>query len=161
MGVAEGEDPAVGRDEPVARSRGARHGGDDRLVEVEGAGRAEEMGVAEGEDAAVGRHQPVARAAGGADGGDDRLVEVDGPRRAEEMGVAEGEDAAVGRDEPVARGRDRRDVDAGRGSGDAVVGGIGAGDRIGHGHGAVRRRAARSQRHQDRLRHRPVAGVER
>ena len=75
-GVAEGEDAAVGGDEPVALAVGRRRHADDRRVEREAAGAPVEAGVAEGEDAAVGRDEPVALAVGRRRHADDRLVEV-------------------------------------------------------------------------------------
>ena len=132
-GVAEGEDAAVGRDEPVAVAGRGRCHADDGLVEGDGAGGAVEDGVAEGEDAAVGRDQPVAVAGRGRRHADDGLVEGDGAGGAVEDGVAEGEDAAVGRDEPVAvagRGRchaDDRLVEV-DGAGGAVEGGVAEGE---------------------------------
>src|SRR5256885_1384915 len=49
-GIAEGEDPAVRRPQPIALAgRRGRHA-HDRLVELDGAGRAEEGGIAERED---------------------------------------------------------------------------------------------------------------
>jgi hypothetical protein len=56
---AEGEDPAVERDEPVPAT--ARVGGDadDLFGQAHRTGRPEEAGVAEGEHATVGRDQPV------------------------------------------------------------------------------------------------------
>ena len=60
MGVSEGEDSAVGADEPVAVSVGGRGDTDDGLVEVGVAEGAVEAGVAEGEDSAVGGDEPVA-----------------------------------------------------------------------------------------------------
>ena len=54
-GVAEGEDSAVGRHEPVAVAIGIRRHADDGLVQAGAAFGPEEAGVAEGEDPAVGR----------------------------------------------------------------------------------------------------------
>ena len=58
--VAEGEDAAVGRDQPVAVARRRRRELDDRLVQAGTAGRAEEPGAAEREDAAAAVDSPVA-----------------------------------------------------------------------------------------------------
>src|SRR5438477_4580158 len=57
-GVAEGEDPAVGGDQPVAGAGRRWRQPDDGSIELQGAGGAEEAGVAEGEDAAVGGDEP-------------------------------------------------------------------------------------------------------
>src|SRR4029077_663770 len=109
---AEGEDAAVGGDQPVAAAVGGGGHADDGLVEVEAAGGAVEPGVAEGEDAAVGGDEPVvapgggggpaggagelvAAPVGGGGHADDGLVEVEAAGGAVEPGVAEGEDAAV------------------------------------------------------------------
>ena len=59
-GVAEGEDAAVGRDEPVAGLVGRRADADDRALQGDAAGRPVELGGTEREDAAVGADQPVA-----------------------------------------------------------------------------------------------------
>ena len=77
-GVAEGEDAAVAGDEPVAVAGGCCGHADDGLVELDGAGGAEEAGVAEGEDAAVAGDEPVAVAGGVGRHADDGLVECDG-----------------------------------------------------------------------------------
>ena len=63
-GVAEGEDAAVGGDEPVAVAGGRGGHADDRLVQLHVAGRAVEPRVAEGEDPAVGGDEPVAAGVG-------------------------------------------------------------------------------------------------
>ena len=101
-GVAEGEDPPIAADQPVAPAR--RRGGHrlDSLHQVDGPRRAEEGGVTEGEDPPVGRHQPVAPT--GLRGGHahDRLVQRLAAHRTEEGGVAEGKDPAVRGDHPVA-----------------------------------------------------------
>ena len=60
--VAEGEDAAVARHQPVAVAGRRRRHPHDRAVQPNRAGRAEEPRVAEGEHAAVARHQPVAAA---------------------------------------------------------------------------------------------------
>ncbi len=73
----EGEDPPVGGDQPVAPARMGGHA-DDRLGQVDGAGRAVEVGPSVGEDAAVGGHQPVA-AAGVGGHADDRLGQLARP----------------------------------------------------------------------------------
>src|SRR5256885_3914898 len=57
LGVAEGEDAAVSRDEPVAVSGRRRRHPDDRLVEGDVPGRPFERGVAEGEDPAIARSE--------------------------------------------------------------------------------------------------------
>ena len=54
-GVAEGEDAAVGRVQPVAPAAAGGGHAHDRLVEGDAPGRSVEPGVAEGEDAAVRR----------------------------------------------------------------------------------------------------------
>ena len=72
-GVAEGEDPAVGRHQPVAAAVGRGRHADDGCVEVQAARGAVEDRVAEGEDPAVGRHQPVAAAVGRGRHAHDRL----------------------------------------------------------------------------------------
>src|SRR5206468_3887077 len=63
-GVAEGEDAAVGGQQPVALAGGRCGHADDGLGELEVAGGARELGGAEGEDAAVGGNQTVALARG-------------------------------------------------------------------------------------------------
>ena len=68
---------------------------DDRLREVDAAGRAVERGVAEREDAAVARDEPVAVPGRGCRHADDRPVEPDRAGRAVEVRVAEREDPAV------------------------------------------------------------------
>ena len=87
MGVAVGEDAAVGRHEPIAAPVGRRGHADDGLVEPDAAGRTVEVGIAVGEDASVDAtsqyprpsvSSPCRRWA----------VEVDGPGRAEELGIA-------------------------------------------------------------------------
>src|SRR5664280_1332960 len=108
LGVAEGEDAAVGGRQPVALAVRSGSHADNRLVEMNGPGRAVELGVAEGEDAAVGGRQPVALAVRSGSHADNRLVEMNGPGRAVELGVAEGEDPAVGGRQPVAGGGQRR-----------------------------------------------------
>ena len=106
-GVAEGEDAAVGRHQPVALAVGRGGHPHDGLVEVQVAGGAVEAGVAEGEDAPVGRHQPVALAIGRGGHADDGLVEGVPAHASVERGT-EGEDAAVGGGQAVAgRGRAR------------------------------------------------------
>ena len=110
-GVAEREDAAVGRDEPVALAARRRGHADDRLPQPDCAGRAVEAGVAEREDAAVARNEPIALARRCVRHADDGTVQPLGARGAEEARVAEAEDAAVGRDQPVALvGRRARDV---------------------------------------------------
>ncbi len=109
--VAEREDAAVGRDEPIPVSGRRRGHADDRPVEALAAGGAVEARVAEREDAAVRCDQPVPTAAARRRHPDDRAVEVPTAGGAVEVRVAEREDAAVGGDEPVAlRGRRRRHV---------------------------------------------------
>ena len=103
-GVAEGEDAAVGGEEPVALAVGGGGHPDDRLVQVDRPGGAVERGVAEGEDAAVGGHQPVALARTGGGDADDRPVEGHGCRGAENRCVAQGEDAPGGGGQPVVGG---------------------------------------------------------
>ena len=71
-GVAEGEDAAVGGDEPVAVAGGRGGDADDGRGEAAAAGGAVERGVAEGEDAAVGGDEPVAVARRGRGDADDR-----------------------------------------------------------------------------------------
>ena len=71
-GVAEGEHPAVGRDEPVAVPGRRRRDADDRLVQVHGAERAVERRVAVGEHASVGADDPVAVPRRGGGHADDR-----------------------------------------------------------------------------------------
>ena len=99
----EGEDAAVGGDEPVAAGgRIGRHA-DDRLVEGDTAGGSVERGGPEAEYAAVTGDQPVAVSVGGGGHSDDRLVEMVAARRAVKWGV-EREHSAVGGDQPVAAG---------------------------------------------------------
>src|SRR6266851_2189956 len=71
------------------------------LVEMHGAGGAEEAGVAEGKHPAVARHEPVPLPRRRRRHPDDRRVQPQVPGRAEEPGVAEGKHPAVGRHEPV------------------------------------------------------------
>src|SRR5229473_2140165 len=77
--VAEGEDAAVGGDEPVALRVGGGGHAPDRLAEAERPGGAEEARVAEGEDAAVGGDEPVALRVGGGGHAHDRLAEAERP----------------------------------------------------------------------------------
>ncbi len=60
LGVAVGEDPAVGRIEPVAAMVCRGHYADNRPLQVQAPGRSVELGRAEAEDAAVGPDEPVA-----------------------------------------------------------------------------------------------------
>ena len=88
-GVAVVEETAVGRTEPVPTSiRHWRHP-DDRLIEVDVAGRAVEHRITLGEDPAVRSDQPVAPAVGRRRHAHDRLVEMDRTGRAIELGVAD------------------------------------------------------------------------
>ena len=103
-GVAEGEDAAVGRHQPVAAAVGGGRHAHHRLVEPDVPRRPVEAGVAEGEDAAVGGHQPVALGRGRRRHAHDRLVERPAPHGAVEPHLPEREDAAVGRHRPVAPG---------------------------------------------------------
>ena len=82
-GVTEGEDAAVGGDEPVALAVGRGRHADDRLVEGDGTGRAVEGGVTKGEDAAIGSDKPVALPVLRRGDGDDGVVErpADGAER--------------------------------------------------------------------------------
>src|SRR5436309_828148 len=130
-GVAEGEDAAVGGDEPVALAGGRGGHGDDGLGQLEVAGGAKELGVAEGEDAAVGREQPVALARGPGRHGDDGLVQLEVTGGALEAGGAEGEDAAVGGDQTVALARGHRSGNPGYGA--ASRSGVRAGTLTGSG----------------------------
>ena len=57
--IAEGEDAAVGGDEPVAAPVGRGGDADDGALEMQRAGGAVELGRPEAEDAAVRSHQPV------------------------------------------------------------------------------------------------------
>src|SRR5207302_282856 len=126
QGVAEGEDAAVGRHQPVAAAVVGRSHAHDRLVQLDVARAAEEPAVAEGEDPPVGRHVPVPLAVRSVGHADDGLVEGDVPGRAEELGVlAEVEYAAVGGGHAVARGGD--------GGGTRGRGGEGELDRSGTG----------------------------
>ena len=79
LGVTEGEDAAVGGDQPVAEAVGGGGDADDRCVQGRAAGRAVEAGVAEGEDPTVGGDQPVAVAVRRRGHADHRLVEVIAP----------------------------------------------------------------------------------
>ena len=112
-GVADGEDAAVGGDQPVAAAGQVCGHPDDRPVEGQVPGGPMEHGVAESEDAAIGGDQPVAPVVRCCRHPDDGLVERQVPGGPMEDGVAEGEDAAVGGDQPVAatvrRGRHRDD----------------------------------------------------
>ena len=101
VGVAEGEDAAVGGHLPVAAAVGGGGHAHHRSVQRKGAGRPVEVGVAEGEEAAVGGHLPVAAAVGGGGHAHHRPVEVLPAHRPVEPGVAEGEQPAVGGDVPV------------------------------------------------------------
>ena len=102
--VAEREDAAVGRDEPIAAPGRRRRDPDDRLVQRDGAGGAVERRVAEREDPAVARDRPVAVARRGRGDADDRLVDArpfrwsrgTRPRQPEKM-------PPLSRHEPVAR----------------------------------------------------------
>src|SRR5207244_576489 len=75
LGITEGEDASVGRNEVVASARRRGRHANDRPVERDGAGRTLEGRITEGEDAAVGRHHPVAHAARRRSHADDRRVE--------------------------------------------------------------------------------------
>src|SRR5579875_3423400 len=101
-GVAEGEDAAIGSDEPVAAPVGGGSNAHYGPVEVDVPRGAIKARVAEGEDAAIGSDEPVAAPVGGGSNADYGPVEVDVPRGAIKARVAEGEDAAIGSDEPVA-----------------------------------------------------------
>ena len=96
-GVAEGEDAAVARDEPVALAGRRRGHADDRLVEPDRAGRAVERGVAVGEDAAVGAEQPVAVAVRRRLDRDDRRLQWDRRGVAAFGRVAEARDTTLPR----------------------------------------------------------------
>src|SRR5438128_2088107 len=76
-GVAEGEDPAVGGDEPVPLAARRRRHADDRPVEGGSAGGAVERRVAEGEDPPVRGDEPVTGAGGGGRHADDGPVQGD------------------------------------------------------------------------------------
>src|SRR5439155_10557555 len=107
-------DPAPGRPRPSAAEVPPQPSdprcADDRLVEGDAPGGAEEAGVAEAEDPAVGGDEPVALSGGAGGSSHDRLVEGDALGGAEGAGVAEAEDPAVGGVEPVAgAGGDVRD----------------------------------------------------
>ena len=115
VGVAEGEDPAVGSHHEVAALVVARHHADDRCVEAVGlarSGRVEpetrdravELGVAEAEDPAVGGVEPVATAVFGRHDADHGALQGNPAHRAVELGRAEGEDPAVRSHQPVAVG---------------------------------------------------------
>ena len=62
--VAEAKDAPVGRYEPVSLPVVGGCHADDRLVQVDAAGRAIEVGVTEAEDAPVLRDEPVAPPSG-------------------------------------------------------------------------------------------------
>ena len=62
--VAEAEDPAVGRHQPIALAVGGRGHSDYRFVEPHCPGGAVEFRVTEAEDAAVGGDEPVALPSG-------------------------------------------------------------------------------------------------
>ena len=99
-GVAEGEDPSVACDEPVALAVGGGGDADDGLVEVGAASGSVEGGVAEGEDPSVSGDEPVALAVWGGGDADDGLVEVGAASGPVKRGV-KGEDPPVGGDQPV------------------------------------------------------------
>src|SRR5205823_5555939 len=77
-GVAEGEDAAVGGDEPVAPAGPRGRHGHDGLVERLAPHRPVEGGGAEGEDAAVGGDHPVAAPVGCGGHAGHRLGQRDG-----------------------------------------------------------------------------------
>ena len=60
LGVAVGEDAAIGRVEPIAAVVRCRHYADDRALQVQAPGGSVELGRAEAEDAAVRADQPIA-----------------------------------------------------------------------------------------------------
>ena len=113
-GIAEGEDPAVRGDQPVAAA-GCRTGqSDHRRVESQPARGSVEDRVAEGEDSAVRGDQPVAAAGRRGRHVDDRGVEPLATHRSIKCGVTVGEDPAVRGDQPVAAaGRGPDDVSDG------------------------------------------------
>ena len=111
-GVPEGEDTAVGGDEPVPAAVGRRGRADDRFVQCGATFGAEERGAEREHTAVGGDHRvPTGRRIGR--DGDDGLVEHERAGRAPERRVPEREDTPVGADEPVAaavrRGRHRHD----------------------------------------------------
>ena len=105
MGVAEAEDPPVGRHLPVPAAVWRRRHAHDRGVERLAAHGAVEAGAAVVEDAAVRGHHPVAGAAVRRRHAHHGLVQAAPARRAREGGVAVAEDAAVGAHEVVAVAR--------------------------------------------------------
>ena len=106
--VTEREDPAVGRDQPVAVARRGRRDADDRAVQVHRTRRTVERRITEREDPTVGRDQPVAVTRRRRRDPDDRTIQMHRTGRAVERRVTEREDPAVGRDHPVAVARRRR-----------------------------------------------------
>ena len=87
MRVAEREDPAIRRDEPVAPRIGRGRHADDWLVQRDRARRAKELSTTEGEDAAIGRDLVVTAASTGH--ADDRASEYQVAGRAVERRVTE------------------------------------------------------------------------
>ena len=96
--VAEAEDAAVARDEPVAVTGRCRRHADDRAVERDVPGRAEVRRISRGEHAAVGRDTPGALPARRGGHADDRCVERERTdRRGGDRLRADGAGAAVSR----------------------------------------------------------------
>jgi len=85
MGIAVGEDTAVGRHQPVPATVGGGGHADDGLVQVDGPGGPVELRRAVGEDTAVGGHQPIPPVVGRHGHAHDRLVESDGAGAAAEL----------------------------------------------------------------------------
>src|SRR3954454_6163712 len=71
LGVAEGEDGTVGRDQAVAAAAPAGRDGNDRRADRCARRRAKEAGVTEGEDPSVGCGEPVTVARSGGRHADD------------------------------------------------------------------------------------------
>src|SRR5665213_582113 len=97
---SEGEDPAVGSNQPIAAGSAVSGHADDRAVERGASHRAVEAGIAEGKDASVGCYEPVALSVGRGSHSIDRLVERNRPHGSKEGG-SEGENPAVTRHFPI------------------------------------------------------------
>src|SRR5664280_424060 len=97
---SEGEDPAVGSNQPVAAGNAVSGHADDWGVERGASHRAVEGGITEGKDASVGCYEPVALSVGRGSHSIDRLVERNRSQGYIEGG-SEGEDPTVTRDFPI------------------------------------------------------------
>jgi len=105
-GVTEGEDPAIGRDQPVALAVPGRHRSNIGLTRATPPVEPWNPALRRRRPA-VGRDQPVATRIRAGRHAHDRFVQGDATSGSAEADVAEVEHAAIGRDQPVAGWRGR------------------------------------------------------